>query len=100
MMNRTSANCCPLRCALPALKSSRRPTGARRWRRRAAGKHFPVRFLTAEDDTEDKVTGLTVGGDDYVARPFSLDEVVARIRAVLRRTQPMLDDDEAVIRVD
>ena len=68
-------------------------------RLRAAGKHFPVLFLTAKDDTEDKVTGLTVGGDDYVTKPFSLDEVVARIRAVLRRTQPMMDDD-AVIRVD
>ncbi|MFF2030796.1 response regulator transcription factor [Arthrobacter sp. NPDC058192] len=68
-------------------------------RLRAAGKHFPVLFLTAKDDTEDKVTGLTVGGDDYVTKPFSLDEVVARIRAVLRRTQPQVDDD-AVIRVD
>ena len=48
---------------------------------RAAGRHFPVLFLTARDDTEDKVTGLTVGGDDYVTKPFSLDEVVARIRA-------------------
>ncbi len=69
-------------------------------RLRAAGKHFPVLFLTAKDDTEDKVTGLTVGGDDYVTKPFSLDEVVARIRAVLRRTQPQLEDDDAVIRVD
>ncbi|CEA09852.1 putative transcriptional regulatory protein TcrX [Arthrobacter saudimassiliensis] len=68
-------------------------------RLRAAGRHFPVVFLTARDDTEDKVTGLTVGGDDYVTKPFSLDEVVARIRAVLRRTQP-LEDDDAVIRVD
>lgn len=68
-------------------------------RLRAAGRHFPVLFLTARDDTKDKVTGLTVGGDDYVTKPFSLDEVVARIRAVLRRTQPM-DDDDAVIRVD
>ncbi|MDJ0354556.1 response regulator transcription factor [Paenarthrobacter sp. PH39-S1] len=68
-------------------------------RLRAAGRHFPVLFLTARDDTEDKVTGLTVGGDDYVTKPFSLDEVVARIRAVLRRTQPM-EDDDAVIRVD
>ena len=67
-------------------------------RLRAAGRHFPVVFLTARDDTEDKVTGLTVGGDDYVTKPFSLDEVVARIRAVLRRTQPL--DDDAVIRVD
>jgi len=68
-------------------------------RLRAAGRHFPVLFLTARDDTEDKVTGLTVGGDDYVTKPFSLDEVVARIRAVLRRTQPRGDDD-AVLRVD
>ncbi len=66
---------------------------------RAAGRHFPVLFLTARDGTEDKVMGLTVGGDDYVTKPFSLDEVVARIRAVLRRTQPM-DEDDAVIRVD
>ena len=62
-------------------------------RLRAAGKHFPVLFLTAKDDTEDKVTGLTVGGDDYVTKPFSLDEVVARIRAVLRRTGRGVDDD-------
>ena len=67
-------------------------------RLRAAGRHFPVLFLTARDDTEDKVTGLTVGGDEYVTKPFSLDEVVARIRAVLRRTQPM-EDDDAVLRV-
>ncbi|MET1155298.1 response regulator [Arthrobacter sp.] len=66
---------------------------------RASGRHFPVVFLTARDDTEDKVTGLTVGGDDYVTKPFSLDEVVARIRAVLRRTRPLLEDD-AVIQVD
>ena len=69
-------------------------------RLRAAGRHFPVVFLTARDDTDDKVTGLTVGGDDYVTKPFSLDEVVARIRAVLRRTRPLGDDDDAVIRVD
>jgi two-component system, OmpR family, response regulator len=68
-------------------------------RLRASGRHFPVLFLTARDDTEDKVTGLTVGGDDYVTKPFSLDEVVARIRAVLRRTQPF-DDEGAVIQVD
>jgi len=54
---------------------------------RAAGRHFPILFLTAKDDTDDKVAGLTVGGDDYVTKPFSLEEVVARIRAVLRRTK-------------
>src|SRR5699024_1741777 len=66
---------------------------------RATGRHFPVVFLTAGDETEDKVTGLTVGGDDFVTKPFSLDEVVARIRAVLRRTAPA-DDDEAILMVD
>jgi len=51
------------------------------------GNRCPVVFLTARDATADKITGLTVGGDDYVTKPFSLDEVVARIRAVLRRAQ-------------
>lgn len=68
-------------------------------RLRASGKHFPVLFLTARDDTDDKVTGLTVGGDDYVTKPFSLDEVVARIRAVLRRTRPR-EDDDSIIQVE
>ncbi|MHB8449326.1 MAG: response regulator transcription factor [Mycobacteriales bacterium] len=53
---------------------------------RAGGQQMPVLFLTARDSTADKVTGLTVGGDDYVTKPFSLEEVVARIRAVLRRS--------------
>ena len=55
-------------------------------RLRDQGRQMPVLFLTARDATDDKVTGLTVGGDDYVTKPFSLEEVVARIRAVLRRT--------------
>jgi two-component system OmpR family response regulator len=50
------------------------------------GSRCPVLFLTARDAVADKITGLTVGGDDYVTKPFSLDEVVARIRAVLRRS--------------
>jgi two-component system OmpR family response regulator len=54
-------------------------------RLRQEGMTAPVVFLTAKDSTEDKVTGLTLGGDDYVTKPFSLEEVVARIRAVLRR---------------
>ncbi len=53
---------------------------------RERGREVPVLFLTARDETSDKVTGLTVGGDDYVTKPFSLEEVVARIRAVLRRS--------------
>ncbi|HEY4624853.1 MAG TPA: response regulator transcription factor [Blastococcus sp.] len=55
-------------------------------RMRQSGRHTPVLFLTARDAAEDKVSGLTLGGDDYVTKPFSLDEVIARIRAVLRRT--------------
>jgi two-component system OmpR family response regulator len=54
---------------------------------RSNGDQTPVVFLTAKDATEDRVQGLTIGGDDYVTKPFSLEEVVARIRAVLRRTQ-------------
>ena len=49
------------------------------------GRPSPVLFLTARDATEDKVRGLTIGGDDYVTKPFSLEELIARIRAVLRR---------------
>jgi two-component system OmpR family response regulator len=46
----------------------------------------PIVFLTARDATDDRVRGLTVGGDDYVTKPFSLEELVARIRTILRRT--------------
>ena len=45
----------------------------------------PIIFLTARDATEDKIRGLTLGGDDYMTKPFSLEELVARIRSVLRR---------------
>jgi two-component system OmpR family response regulator len=48
-------------------------------------RRVPIIFLTARDATEDKVHGLTVGGDDYVTKPFSIEELVARVRAVLRR---------------
>ena len=54
---------------------------------RSMGIEVPVLFLTARDETEDKITGLTVGGDDYMTKPFSLDEIVARINAILRRTK-------------
>jgi two-component system, OmpR family, response regulator len=54
-------------------------------RLRAEGVRVPVLFLTARDATEDKVTGLRLGGDDYVTKPFSLQELVARIEALLRR---------------
>jgi two-component system OmpR family response regulator len=56
-------------------------------RLRSDGIRMPVVFLTAKDGTEDKVRGLTLGGDDYLVKPFSLEELVARIRSVLRRVQ-------------
>jgi two-component system OmpR family response regulator len=54
---------------------------------RSMGIETPILFLTARDETQDKVAGLTVGGDDYVTKPFSLDEIMARISAILRRTK-------------
>ena len=54
-------------------------------RLRADGHKMPVLFLTARDTVDDKVRGLTLGGDDYVTKPFSLEEVVARIQVILRR---------------
>lgn len=54
-------------------------------RLRDGGVRTPVVFLTARDGTDDKIRGLTLGGDDYVTKPFSLEELTARIRAVLRR---------------
>jgi len=55
--------------------------------RRLGAEHarVPIIFLTARDATEDRVRGLTVGGDDYVTKPFSLEELLARVRALLRR---------------
>jgi two-component system, OmpR family, response regulator len=69
---------------------------------RSMGMQAPILFLTARDDTEDKITGLTVGGDDYLTKPFSLDEVMARIHAILRRTkateaEPSVIDAGAVV---
>jgi two-component system, OmpR family, response regulator len=61
-------------------------------RMRADGDRTPVLFLTARDATEDKVRGLTLGGDDYLQKPFSLEELVARVAAVLRRTGRARDD--------
>jgi Response regulators consisting of a CheY-like receiver domain and a winged-helix DNA-binding domain len=58
----------------------------------------PVLFLTARDETQDKITGLTVGGDDYVTKPFSLDEILARLQAILRRSSAQ-ELQASVIRV-
>jgi two-component system, OmpR family, response regulator len=57
-------------------------------RLRGDGNQVPVIFLTAKDTRDDKVTGLTIGGDDYLTKPFELEELAARVRAVLRRTRP------------
>lgn len=54
-------------------------------RLRARGDDVPVLFLTAKDELEDKISGLSAGGDDYVTKPFSLEEVVLRLRAMVRR---------------
>ncbi|WP_166986836.1 response regulator transcription factor [Canibacter zhoujuaniae] len=66
-------------------------------RLREAGYTSPILFLTAKDDVEDKVKGLSVGGDDYVTKPFSLDEIIARIKAILRRTVPEEDNTALTI---
>ena len=69
-------------------------------RLRAEDRHVPVLFLTARDAVEDKVKGLQTGGDDYVTKPFSLDELVARVRALLRRSghREQAEPDAAVLR--
>ena len=69
-------------------------------RLRSSGRRVPVLFLTARDAVEDRISGLTVGGDDYVTKPFSLEEVVLRIRAILRRSrnEPEAGDDGGVLR--
>ncbi len=64
---------------------------------RDSGRQLPIVFVTARDSVDDKIKGLTVGGDDYVTKPFSLEEVVARIRAVLRRTRSREVDDESTL---
>jgi len=69
-------------------------------RLRADGRETPVLFLTARDAVEDKVAGLTIGGDDYVTKPFSLEEVVARVRALLRRRVSTLPADDGLLRYD
>src|ERR1700739_17951 len=60
---------------------------------RAEGNDVPVIFLTARDTTSDTIRGLTLGGDDYVTKPFSVEALVARVRAVLRRTTRTPGDD-------
>ncbi|WP_433777563.1 response regulator transcription factor [Microbacterium sp. gxy059] len=69
-------------------------------RLRQQGDTVPVLFLTAKDAVADRVAGLTAGGDDYVTKPFSLEEVVARLRALLRRAGTALStEEEPILRV-
>jgi len=60
---------------------------------------LPVLFLTAKDSVEDRVQGLTIGGDDYVTKPFSLEELVARLRSVLRRSGRGASVDQSILQV-
>ena len=68
-------------------------------RMRDSDPSLPVLFLTAKDAVEDRVAGLTAGGDDYVTKPFSLEEVVARVRALIRRSTQMVQESSSVLRV-
>lgn len=69
-------------------------------RLRSGGDDVPVLFLTAKDAVDDRVAGLTAGGDDYVTKPFSLDEVIARLRGLLRRSGRIVDEAaDPVLRV-
>lgn len=60
----------------------------------------PVLFLTARDTTDDKIRGLTIGGDDYMTKPFSLEELIARVRAVLRRTRRSAAESQHLVFAD
>jgi two-component system, OmpR family, response regulator len=66
-------------------------------RMRQENPSVPVLFLTARDSVEDRVAGLTAGGDDYVTKPFSLEEVIARVRALLRRAVPLERDPSLTV---
>jgi two-component system OmpR family response regulator len=64
---------------------------------RADTADIPVLFLTAKDDVSDRIAGLTAGGDDYVTKPFSLEEVVARLRGLIRRSRVAAAPSEALL---
>lgn len=68
-------------------------------RLRADGNDVPVLFLTAKDSLDDRIAGLTAGGDDYVTKPFSLEEVVARLRGLIRRSTLTVDANESPVLV-
>ena len=64
---------------------------------RETGDEAPVLFLTAKDAVDDRIHGLTLGADDYVTKPFALEEVITRLRVILRRIQPEETEDESLI---
>ena len=66
-------------------------------RLRADGSEVPVLFLTAKDALDDRIAGLTAGGDDYVTKPFSLEEVVARLRGLIRRATVTMSMNESPV---
>ncbi len=66
---------------------------------RSTDAHVPVLFLTARDAVEDRVAGLTAGGDDYVTKPFSLEEVVARVRGLMRRAGARQSTQHSILTV-
>ncbi|UJW34567.1 response regulator transcription factor [Saccharothrix sp. AJ9571] len=68
-------------------------------RLRSEFEHLPVLFLTAKDAVEDRIAGLTAGGDDYVTKPFSLEEVTLRLRALLRRARVVTSATDSLLTV-
>ena len=70
---------------------------ARKWRNDARTKTVPILFLTAKSEEIDKVSGLDAGADDYITKPFSTQELMARIRSVLRRRSPQQAEDAVSI---
>ena len=70
---------------------------ARHWRKQARTKSIPILMLTARGDEPDKVAGLDAGADDYITKPFSTQELLARIRAVLRRRAPESVNDSVIV---
>lgn len=70
---------------------------ARRLRSKAATRNLPIIMLTARAEETDRIRGLDVGADDYMTKPFSMSELTARIRAVMRRIRPALAEDVVVV---
>lgn len=64
---------------------------------RSRGNHIPVIFLTAKDEENDMLTGFSVGGDDYISKPFSIKEVIVRIKALLKRAKSENPDENEVL---